>query len=123
MSQYLSLNRTNIVFHISGTNIALGKPTHQGPYDYCLTLNTWTVCKQWESDNCAGCFGSDLAVDGDTDQNFDHRSCAHTDTDTKSTPVSWSVNLEGSYYLLGINVYNSMSIHLVCVRALMCVFV
>ena len=113
------------MFHISGTNIALGKPTHQGPYDFCATPNTWTRCKQWESDTCAGCFGSDLAVDGNTDRNFAHHSCAHTDTNTKSTPVSWSVNFEGSYYLLGINVYNSMSIPLVGVRTrvCMCVFV
>ena len=125
MSQYLSLKRTNIVFHISGTNIALGKPTQQGPYDYCATTNTWRVCKQWESDKCTGCFGSDLAVDGDTDRVFTHRSCAHTNTNTKSTPASWSVDFEGSYYLLGINVYNSMYIHLVGMRTrvCMCVFV
>ena len=78
---------------------------------------------QWKSDTCAGCFGSDLAVDGDTNQNFGHRSCAHTDTNTKSTPVSWSVNFEGSYYLLGINVYNSMSILLVGVRTRVCMCV
>ena len=73
------------MIHISGTNIALGKPTHQGPYDYCATSNPWRVCKQWESDTCAGCFGSDLAVDGNTDRVFTHRSCAHTDTYTNST--------------------------------------
>ena len=118
-------NRTNIVFYISGTNIALGKPTQQGPYDYCETYNPWRVCRQWESDTCTRCFGSDLAVDGNTNRYFGQGSCAHTNTDTKSTPVSWSVNLEGLYYLLGINVYNSMSIHLVCVRTrvCMCVFV
>ena len=115
--RYIPLTEQIYFFSISGTNIALGKPTQQGPYDYCQTSNPWRSCKQWESDTCAGCFGSDLAVDGNTDRYFGQGSCTHTNTNTKSTPVSWSVNLERSYYLLGINVYNSMSIHLVGVCA------
>ena len=98
----------SFMFHISGTNIALGKPTHQGPYDYCEYSSwPWGVCKPWDEDACTGCFGSDLAVDGDTTRYFGHGSCAHTNTPTASMRVSWSVNLEGSYYLSGINVYNS----------------
>ena len=97
----------SFMFHISGTNIAKGKPTHQGPYDYCETISRpWEVCEPW-ADTCSKCFGSDFAVDGDTTRHFAHGSCTHTNTPIASLPVSWSVNLEQSYYLLGVNVYNS----------------
>ena len=107
-----SSDRTTLMyscmFYIAGNNIALGKPTQQTPYDYCeFSSDPWKVCEPWVDDACPGCFGSDLAVDGDTNRDFRHGSCAHTNRPTTSMPISWSVNLEGSYYLLGINVYNS----------------
>ena len=50
---------------------------------------------------------SDRAVDGNTDPSVMSGSCSHTDTDAKNKSASWSVNLEGLYYLSWINITNS----------------
>ena len=58
---------------------------------------------------CYWCSVSSLAVDGNPNPNWHlGRSCSHTDTDAKNKATSWSVNLEGLYYLSWINIIPSM---------------
>ena len=53
------------------------------------------------------CYVSGLAVDGNTNARFDQGSCSHTDIDGINKTASWSVDLEGLYYLSWINIINS----------------
>ena len=97
---------TNVDYCISGNyNIALGKPTEQRPYDLCYYD---VYCQQW-TDTCSDCSVSSLAVDGDPNPDWlNGRSCSHTDTDVNNKIASWSVDLQGLYYLSWINIINSM---------------
>ena len=96
----------NVDTCISGNyNIALRKPTEQRPYDYCYSGGK--RCYQWER-LCSGCSVSGLAVDGNTNPIWIQGSCSHTDTDAINKTASWSVDLEGLYYLSWINITNSM---------------
>ena len=91
---------------ISGNyNIALNKPTEQRPYDFC-----GKKCRQYWTNGttCSRCYGSRLAVDGNTNPWFHLDSCSHTDTEAINKTASWSVDLEGLYYLLRINIIPSM---------------
>ena len=52
---------------------------------------------------------SSLAVDGNLNPDWLYgRSCTHTDTDAENKTSSWSVDLQGLYYLSWINIINSM---------------
>ena len=51
---------------------------------------------------------SSLAVDGILNPKWEHGSCSHTDTDAENKTASWSVDLQGLYYLSWINIINSM---------------
>ena len=52
---------------------------------------------------------SGLAVDGNRNSNVLYgRSCSHTDSDAVNKAASWSVDLEGLYYLSWINIINGM---------------
>ena len=84
-------------------NIALKKSTHQSPYDWCKN------CKQWQqrgNNKCHNCFWSSLAVDGNTNPDTSKGSCSHTDDYYHGNTASWSVNLDGLYYLSWINITN-----------------
>ena len=46
------------------------------------------------------------AVDGDTTDKVDRGMCAHTDRETLSNPAWWTVDLEETFNLMGIKIYN-----------------
>lgn len=70
-------------------NIALRKPTDQGPAVYC---------------NPKGCGISDLAVDGNLGQNPRNGECSHTRKNGTIQGSWWSVDFQGSYRLALIRI-------------------
>ena len=72
--------------YCSSGNIALKKPTKQ------LGITSG--------------LGSDLAVDGNTDPDSDHGSCAHPYSGYDGLPVWWYVDLGQSYRITQIILYN-----------------
>lgn len=47
---------------------------------------------------------SDLAVDGNTDADYEKQSCSHTDTEDKT--LEWNLLLSSSYTITRILLYN-----------------
>lgn len=72
-------------------NIALGKPTDQGPAVWCIKSK--------------GCCTSDLAVDGNLGQTANNRECSHTIGDDIVQRSWWSVDFQGDYFLALIRIY------------------
>ena len=90
-------------------NIAFNKSTHQSPYDWCKNCKQWPEWDngQWrEGYTCHNCFWSSLAVDGNTNPDTNKGSCSHTDSLYNGRSASWSVDLDGLYYLSWINITN-----------------
>ncbi|CAH1798212.1 unnamed protein product [Owenia fusiformis] len=70
-------------------NVAIGKPSQQSSNNYGLNKGF-----------------SNLAVDGDSDQDWYHGSCTHTRNDFRAW---WMVDLQASYLIHSVKVFKSIN--------------